>query len=111
MMTARTSDELRELDWLMGAVVLLCCMGLVMAISVTGSRIGTAPLLAMEMQGSKLLVGMVVFMVAATVRLSWLRRMAAPLLAVSILLCLTAVLFADSHGARRWIRFGSVYNR
>lgn len=102
------SGSVRELDWLMGAVVLLCCLGLVMAISITGSRADVAPLHAMKEQGYKLLVGMVVFMIGATVRLSLLRRLAAPLLAVATMLCLLAVLFPDSHGARRWIRFGPV---
>jgi cell division protein FtsW len=103
-MNRDTEIGLRELDWLMVAVVLLCCLGLVMAVSVSAPRPEVGPLLAMKGQGSKLLVGLAVFLVAAMVRLDWCRRWAVPLLAFSVLLCLLTLLFPNPHGARRWIR-------
>lgn len=106
-MVAVRSNALRELDWLMIAVVVLSCLGLVMAVSVGTGR-GDAPLRALEGQGAKLLAGTIAFLVAASVPLDWLRRGAVTMLLAGILLCLLALLFPDSHGAHRWIRFGTV---
>lgn len=113
MAAARTNSlverpfGVREVDYLMVAVIALCCLGMVMAVSI-GAFSGGGSSLAMKAQGTKLLVGIVAFLFAAMVPLSWLRAWAGPLLVVSTGLCLVALLFSDSHGARRWIRFGTV---
>ena len=108
-MTVRETGQpflgVRELDWLLGAVVFLCCLGLVMAVTIGGPR-DAGPLLALKGQGAKILVGLVVFLAAATIRLSWLRRMAVPMLAVGLLLVLATQFFPATKGATRWIKFG-----
>ena len=38
----------RSLDWLMLAVVALCCLGLIMAVSISGSDLKTGALSAMK---------------------------------------------------------------
>jgi cell division protein FtsW len=94
-----------ELDWLVLAVGVLLCLGLVMAVSVRGPSIG--PLLALKGHGSKVAVGLLAFVVAALVPLDRLQRRALPLLAFGIGLCLIAALFGPTiKGARRWLPFG-----
>ena len=61
--------HIAELDWLMLAVLALCCLGLVMAVSVQGPQVG--PLIAMKAQGSRLLVGLVAFLLCAFTPLAW----------------------------------------
>ncbi len=102
--------RVREVDWLMVAVVVLCCLGLVTAVSVGGPRADIGPLLAMKSHGWKLLIGLVAFLLAATAPLSLFRRSAVSLLAVAIMLCLACLLFAapDGRGARRWIHLGAM---
>ncbi len=107
-MRARSLRALHELDWLMGAVLCLCCLGLVMAVSIHGPRPDTGALLAMKAQGTKLFIGVVAFLVAALLPLDLFRRAAPPLLAASIALCAAALLFPDVNGARRWLRFGGI---
>ena len=98
---------LRELDWLMLAAFLLCCIGLVMAVSIQGPRSG--PLRAIEAQGCKLLIGLVAFLVAALVPIVWLRRVALPMFLLSTGLCYLAVLLGrGAKGAHRWIGIGGV---
>lgn len=108
-MTARSGElaSLRELDWLMVAAVTLACLGLVMAVTISGPRLDSSPLDALRGHGAKLTVGLVVFLVAATVRLSWLERLAVPVFAGGVVLCLAALLFPNANGASRWIRFGT----
>jgi cell division protein FtsW len=96
----------RELDWLMAAVVCLCCLGLVMAVSIHGPDAAVGPLLALRSQGTKLFVAVVVFLAAALVPLGWYRRAAVPLLVGSLALCAATLLFPDINGARRWLRVG-----
>jgi len=107
MRTETSSGGIRELDWLMMAVVSLCCLGLVMAVTIGGPRLDTGALRAIEGQGAKLLAGLVVFLVGATVRLSWCRCMAVPLFVGATLLCFATWLFPGSHGAHRWFRIGA----
>jgi cell division protein FtsW len=98
-------QRLRELDWLMATVVVLCCLGLVMAVSIEGVRGG--PLPAMRGHGIKLLSGVVAFLIAAVVPVRALQRRAWPLFLVATGLCLAAaLLFRDINGASRWIRIG-----
>ena len=97
-------EHVRELDWLMLVTTALCCLGLVMAVSIDGFHAEVGPLLAMQAQGTKLLFGLVVFMLAAMAPLEWLRRCAVPLLVVAVILCVVTLFFPNSHGARRWIR-------
>ena len=54
----RESDHIRELDWLMLVVMALCCLGMVMAVSVRGSQISAGAMLVMKTQGLKQLFGM-----------------------------------------------------
>lgn len=98
--------HLRELDWLMLATVALCCLGLVMAVSVRGPQISVGPLQAMKEQGSKLLFGLVAFLLAALTPMRVLRRLAVPAFAVATLACLLPHLTPDVKGASRWIRIG-----
>ena len=104
---AVAAPRLRELDWLMCAVVCLCCVGLVMAVSIGGARVG--PLLAMKAQGSKLLVGLGAFLEAVLTPMGVVRRRGFTVFVVATCLCLAAALvFRDVNGASRWIRIGSV---
>jgi len=108
-MTATAAPgRLRELDWLMVTVIGLSAIGLVMAVSVSGPLPDSGALRALQVQGTKLAVGIVAFLAAAMVPLPWLRRAATPLFVVAIALCVIALLFPDSKGASRWIRFGAM---
>ncbi len=69
----------RDLDWLALATVVLCCLGLIMAVSVSGPRAGVGALLAMQSQGAKLAVGMLAFVVMAMLPLHLLWRFSGPL--------------------------------
>jgi cell division protein FtsW len=95
-----------ELDWLMLAVLALCCLGLVMAVSVQGPQVG--PLIAMKAQGSRLLVGLVAFLLCAFTPLAFWRRYAIHLFAAATILCFVAAFFGHgANGAYRWIRIQS----
>lgn len=107
-MSARDGRHLRELDWLMLAVVALCCLGLVMSVSVLGPDIKVGPLQAMRQQGSKLLVGLIAFLVAAMTPMAVIRRLALPGLVVAALLVWsTRMIAAPWNGAYRWIQIGT----
>lgn len=97
--------HVRELDWLMFVTVALCCLGLVMAVSIVGARWETGAIAAMQTQGSKLLVGMIAFLVAALTPISWVRRVALPGLLLAIACCVLAKFLGDTKGAGRWIKF------
>lgn len=104
---SREDAVLPELDWLMLAVAALCCLGLVMAVSVQGPKVGA--LLAMKSQGAKCLVGLVAFLAAATTPMRWMRRWAIPAFVVATAMCYAAaLLFPAVNGASRWIRFGEI---
>jgi cell division protein FtsW len=105
----RSSDvNVREIDWLMVVTVALCCLGLVMAVSVRGAQSDAGPLLVMKQQGSKLLVGLIAFMVTALTPLRWIRRAALPGFFVTAALCLVPRLLGQRiNGAYRWIDFGA----
>ena len=66
----------RSLDWLMLCAVVLCCIGLIMAVSISGPQEDVGALLAMKRQGAKLAVGLVAFLAAAMIPLHWLWRCA-----------------------------------
>lgn len=112
---ARTTRErhpvgthLRELDWLMLVTVALCCLGLVMAVSVRGAQAEIGPLTVMKQQGSKLLVGIVAFLTAALVPMNFVRRAAVPLFLAATACCLLVPLIGtEVKGACRWIRIGT----
>lgn len=98
--------HLKELDWLMLAVVGLCCLGLLMSVSIVGATDNT-PLTVMRAQGSKLLVGLVAFLVCALVPLELVRRLAVPLFGLGVVVCATTRLFfAPLNYAYRWVSFG-----
>jgi len=110
-MTRQTTTEpaghVRELDWLMLAVVGLCCLGLVMSVSVTGPQDGLGPLGAMKSQGGKLLFGLIGFLVSALLPLQALRRAALPAFVVAALLCAaTRFVSAPINHAWRWLQIG-----
>jgi cell division protein FtsW (lipid II flippase) len=116
-MTALTGGErrqrqslphLRELDWLMLVVVALCCLGLVMAVSVRGSDVDVGPMRVMKEQGSKVLAGLVAFLLAALTPLTVIRRLALPGFFVATVGCLLPRLLGhETNGAYRWIELGS----
>ncbi len=93
-----------ELDLLMVAVFALCCLGIVMAISV-GAGAQRSALVSLQGQGVKVLAGLVAFLACAATPIGWLRRVALPLFVVATAMCWAARLFPDSHGAHRWIKF------
>jgi cell division protein FtsW len=99
--------HIRELDWLMLVVMGLCCLGVVMAVSVVGSQSDAGPMVVMKAQGLKLLVGVIAFMVAALTPIRLIRRVAIPMFFVAVLLCLLPHVIGRSHGAARWIKIGS----
>lgn len=100
--------SLRELDWLMLVTVALCCLGLVMAVSVRGSQVDFGPLQAIKLQGAKLLAGLVMFLVAALVPMRVVRRWAIPSFVVTTACCLLPLLVSrDVKGAHRWVHIGS----
>ncbi|MFY9340953.1 MAG: FtsW/RodA/SpoVE family cell cycle protein [Planctomycetota bacterium] len=100
--------HLRELDWLMLVTVTLCCLGLVMAVSVRGAQVDVGPLRVMQEQGSKVLAGLVAFLLAALLPMAWIRRIALPAFFVATVCCLLPhVLSRDIKGAHRWLHFGS----
>ena len=77
---ARTGQpHVRELDWLLLVTISLCCLGLVMAVSVRGSQLGEGPLFVMQKQGFKLLAGLIAFLVAAMTPVRFLRHPHPPL--------------------------------
>ncbi len=100
--------RLRELDWLMLAVMALCCLGIVMAVSVQSvdPDVGSS-LQAMKGQGMKVVFGLFAFVVCAVVPLSLVRRYSWALFAVTVALVFWARLFErDLNGAHRWIWIG-----
>lgn len=104
---ATADTHVRELDWLMLIIVVLCCLGLVMAVSVRGSDIEIGALMVMKQQGSKLLAGIVAFFVAAIVPMRLVRRAAVPLFLVTAAVCaLVPWIGGEVKGAHRWIKFG-----
>ena len=106
----RSKDEtphVRELDWLMLVTMALCCLGLVMAVSVRGSQLNDGPIDVMSQQGTKLLVGLIAFMVAALTPMRVVRRVALPLFFCAVVACLLPhVLGGGVNGAARWIKLG-----
>jgi cell division protein FtsW len=112
MATTATAEgarrHVRELDWMMLAVVGLCCLGLVMAVSVIGPSAHRGPLRAMQRQGTELLAGLVAFLCAALTPMHVVRRLALPGFAATALLCWSTRLIARPwNGAWRWIQLGS----
>lgn len=101
------SPHLRELDWLMLVAVAMCCLGLVMAVSVRGSQIDVGPMRVMKEQGSKVLAGLVAFLVAALVPMAAIRRVALPAFFAATVCCFLPHLSRDINGAHRWIHIGS----
>ncbi len=100
----------RSLDWMMLACVALCCLGLIMAVSVQGSAAlngsGQGALMAMKAQGSKLAVGLVAFLVCAMAPMSWVIRFAQLGFFITTGLCLVAAFMgAEVNHAHRWINF------
>ena len=99
--------HVRELDWIMLAVVGLCCLGLVMAVSILGADARIGPMVAMKRQGIELLAAMLGFLVMALLPMSMVRRAALPAFLVCTLLCYATRFIADDwNGAYRWIQVG-----
>lgn len=104
---AAPSRHVRELDWIMLAVVGLCCLGLVMAVSILGADAKIGPMLAMKRQGIELLAAMLGFLLMALVPMSLVRRAALPAFVLAALLCYSTRFIADDwNGAYRWIQLG-----
>ena len=101
--------HVRELDWIMLSVVGLCCLGLVMAVSILGAEPRVGPMLAMKRQGIELLIAMVGFVVMALVPMGLVRRCALPAFLFCTLLCFATRFVAEPwNGAYRWIQIGRV---
>ena len=99
--------HLRELDWLMLVTVALCCLGLVMAVSVRGAQLDMGPLRVLREQGTKLLAALAMFLFAALVPMRLIRRFAIPTFLLATVACFLPRLMAlESHGASRWVKFG-----
>ncbi|MCB9876176.1 MAG: cell division protein FtsW [Planctomycetes bacterium] len=99
--------HVRELDWLMMVTVALCCLGLVMAVSVLGPQDKEGPAVVLRKQGLKLLVGLIAFFVAAVTPMRVVRRVAMPLFFAAVAACILPRLLGQvSHGAYRWITVG-----
>ncbi len=94
----------RSLDWMMLATVVLCCLGLIMAVSVSGPKPGVGALLAMKSQGARLAVGLFAFLAMAMFPLHLLWRFAGIAFWVSTGFVYFAAFFGTAvNGARRWI--------
>jgi cell division protein FtsW len=103
----KPAAHLRELDWLMLATVALCCLGLVMAVSVQGADVRIGPLAAMKQQGGKLFAALAAFLVAALTPMRLVRRVAFPAFLVATVCCLLPLVLGDDvKGAHRWIKVG-----
>ena len=101
--------HLRELDWLMLVTVALCCLGLVMAVSVRGAQVDMGPLRVLREQGTKLLAALALFLFAALVPMHLIRRFAIPTFLVATATCLLPRLLGhEVNGAFRWIKFGGM---
>lgn len=99
----------RSLDWLMLATVVLCCFGLIMAVSIAGPREGVGAMLAMKAQGAKLAVGLVAFLVMAMMPLDILWRFCGVGFWSATGLCYVAAFFGGAtKGASRWIHIGGM---
>lgn len=106
---AATPGRIRELDWLMLAVAGLCCIGLVMAVSVQSLERGSNTLLALRAQGSKLVVGIVLFVVCAIAPLRAIRRHALLIcLALTGLVWAAALFGPERNHAHRWLSIGGI---
>ena len=104
----KPTEHIRELDWLMLVVMALCCLGMVMAVSVRGSQLEAGPMAVMQSQGLKLLFGLIAFMISALTPLRVIRRFAIPLFLCAVVGCLLPhVLGRGVKGAARWIEVGS----
>ncbi|MHC5062531.1 MAG: FtsW/RodA/SpoVE family cell cycle protein [Planctomycetota bacterium] len=94
----------RELDWLMAAVLCLCCLGLVMAVSVQAFQPGGTARGALQEQSFKLLAGLAAFLVCALMPLGVIKRYSWGLFFVGAGLVYGAALFGPAwNGARRWV--------
>ncbi|MBK8099701.1 MAG: cell division protein FtsW [Planctomycetes bacterium] len=101
-------SHLRELDWLMLATVGLCCLGLVMAVSVQGADPDVGPIQAMKQQGGKLFAALAAFLVAALTPMQLVRRVALPAFLVATVLAWAAPGDPGAvEGAYRWIQIGA----
>ncbi len=97
--------HVRELDWIMLSVVGLCCLGLVMAVSINGTDERIGPMLAMKRQGIELCAAIVGFLVMALAPMPLVRRVALPAFLFFAALCAGARFFAEPwNGAYRWIQ-------
>ena len=104
----KPTEHIRELDWLLLVVMALCCLGMVMAVSVRGSQLEAGPMAVMQSQGLKLLFGLIAFMISALTPLRVIRRFAIPLFLCAVVGCLLPhVLGRGVKGAARWIEVGS----
>lgn len=87
----------------------LCCLGLVMAVSIQGPKVDGGALLALKGQGAKLAAGLMAFLLAAMLPLELLRRRARLVFLITTGLCYVAAFFGTPvHGARRWINFAGM---
>lgn len=98
----------RDLDLLLVPVLVLCSLGLIMAVSIRGVEEGMTPVLAIKNQGGRLAAALCGFLVCAILPLHVVRRWTGWAVAVGILACLATHLTSGAaKGASRWIEFGS----
>ncbi|MGE0142385.1 MAG: FtsW/RodA/SpoVE family cell cycle protein [Planctomycetota bacterium] len=104
----RDRSRIRELDWLMFAVAGLCCLGLVMAVSIQGVREDSV-MRALQSQGSKLIAGIVLFLVFSMLPIESLRRWSIPIFGVALLaVWVAAIAGTERNHARRWLSVGGM---
>jgi cell division protein FtsW len=79
-----------------------------MAVSVRGSQVDVGPMDVMRSQGSKLLVGLLLFLLASIVPIRAVQRYALPMFFVATASCVLPLLLGKPvNGAYRWIQMGS----
>lgn len=91
------------IDWaLLFGLLGPCTIGLLLAYSASGESVQ-----AVQSQGFRVALGLLLLMLAAQVPMAWLQRLAAPfyLLTVILLLVVDAI-GAIGHGAQRWLEIG-----
>ncbi len=99
-----------ELDWLLLAVAGLCCLGLVMAVSAAVMESEGGVAVAFRAHGTKLVAGLVAFVVCAATPLGLIKRLAWPVFAAAAGLVFMAAWFGPIwNGAQRWVRIGNLH--
>jgi len=101
------TPRVRDLDWLLVPVLVLCCIGIVMAVSIRGVDPSVTPMGAVKAQGGRVAIGLLGFLFFAVVPLRRLDRHVGWMFGLCVLACFATHLFGGTKGAARWIDLGS----